>query len=96
MLKKLVVILAFLSLFSHAENISNVSLNQAVQQVDIIDVNSADVKTLAKLKGVGETKAKAIVSYREANGNFKSLDELLKVKGIGEKVLLDNKLNISI
>ena len=52
-----------------------------------IDINSADAKTLTAIKGLGEKKAEAIVEYREKNGKFKSADELLKVKGIGKKLL---------
>lgn len=49
-----------------------------------VDINKADAKELATLKGIGATKAAAIVEYREANGKFGSIDELTKVKGIGK------------
>jgi competence protein ComEA len=52
-----------------------------------IDLNSADVKTLASINGVGEKKAEAIIDYREKNGKFKTIDDVLKVKGIGNKLL---------
>lgn len=62
-----------------------------------VDINKADVATLSKeLKGVGAAKAKAIVDYRTKNGSFKSVDELLKVKGIGEKLLEQNRGNIQL
>jgi len=49
-----------------------------------VDVNSASAETLAEsLDGVGLSKARAIVAYREANGPFQHPDELVKVKGIG-------------
>jgi competence protein ComEA len=47
------------------------------------------------LDGVGAAKANAIVEYREKNGVFGSLDDLLKVKGIGEVILEQNKDRIS-
>ena len=57
-----------------------------------VDINSADAQTLAmELKGVGATKAKAIVSYREQNGPFKQVDDLLEVKGIGAGILEKNR-----
>lgn len=57
-----------------------------------VDLNSADALTLQReLAGVGEAKAKAIVSYRESNGPFASLDELLEVKGIGKAILDKNR-----
>ncbi len=62
-----------------------------------VDINSADAKTLAKeLDGVGESRARAIVEYREKHGRFKSADDLKKVKGIGDKVLRQNRDNIKL
>jgi competence protein ComEA len=52
-----------------------------------IDINTADAAALSEIKGLGEKKAAAIVEYRSANGKFKSVDELTKVKGIGDKLL---------
>lgn len=55
-------------------------------QVVTINLNTADEATLQReLSGVGAVKAKAIVAYREANGDFTSADELLEVKGIGDR-----------
>jgi competence protein ComEA len=60
-----------------------------------VDVNTADAKTLAReLQGIGMAKAEAIVSYREKNGPFKTADELAKVKGIGKKLVDQNKSNL--
>ncbi len=59
-----------------------------------VDVNTADAKTLAReLQGIGMAKAEAIVSYREKNGPFKSADDLVKVKGLGKKLIDQNKSN---
>lgn len=52
-----------------------------------IDVNTADASELKKLPNVGDATAKYILEYRAANGNFKSIDEMLKVKKIGPKTL---------
>lgn len=60
-----------------------------------VDINRADAATIAKeLDGIGPSRAQAIVQYREKNGPFKSADELRKVKGIGDKVLEQNRANI--
>jgi len=57
-----------------------------------VDLNGADAATLQKeLAGVGEAKAQAIVAYRETNGPFSSVDELLEVKGIGKAILDRNR-----
>ena len=57
-----------------------------------VNVNTADAKTLAReLQGVGMAKAEAIISYREKNGPFKSADDLVKVKGLGKKLVEQNK-----
>lgn len=57
-----------------------------------IDLNTADAVVLQKeLSGVGEAKANAIVAYREINGPFASIDELLEVKGIGKAILDRNR-----
>lgn len=62
-----------------------------------VDINTADAKTLAReLKGIGLSRAQAIVDYREKNGPFKSADDLAKVKGVGMKVVDENRSNIRI
>lgn len=52
-----------------------------------VDINTADKTLLTELPGIGPVTADAILAYRQENGNFKSLDELTKVKGIGDKTL---------
>jgi competence protein ComEA len=60
-----------------------------------VDVNTANASMIAKeLDGIGPAKAQAIVEYREKNGPFRTADDLLKVDGIGQKVLDQNRGNI--
>lgn len=60
-----------------------------------VDINRADAKTLAQnLKGVGDKKARAIIKYRQQHGRFKNINQLLNIKGIGKKILSDNRDNI--
>ncbi|MBD8491444.1 helix-hairpin-helix domain-containing protein [Pseudomonas syringae] len=67
------------------------------QSVDKTNINTADAESLQKnLSGIGANKAAAIVAYREANGNFTSVDELLEVKGIGKTLLDRNRDRISL
>jgi competence protein ComEA len=61
-----------------------------------VNVNTADAESLAaSLDGVGPSKAKAIIKYREKNGDFGSYDDLLNVVGIGEVTVERNKEKIS-
>jgi competence protein ComEA len=60
-----------------------------------VDVNTADAETIsAELKGVGLSKAKAIVEYRKKHGPFRSADDLSLVKGIGERTVELNRSDI--
>jgi competence protein ComEA len=62
-----------------------------------VDVNTADAETIsAELRGIGLSRAAAIVEYRKQNGPFRSVDDLLEVKGIGERTLEINENNIVI
>jgi competence protein ComEA len=49
-----------------------------------VNINTATQSELEAVRGVGPAKAQAIIQYREANGNFKQLDELDNVKGFGK------------
>lgn len=52
-----------------------------------IDINTAGMAELEMLKGVGPKTARAIIEFRDAQGGFTSADQLLAIKGIGEKTL---------
>jgi competence protein ComEA len=60
-----------------------------------VDINTADAETISRsLQGVGLSKARAIVEYRQKHGPFKSADDLSLVKGIGERTVELNRDNI--
>ncbi|TFH73831.1 ComEA family DNA-binding protein [Gammaproteobacteria bacterium LSUCC0112] len=60
-----------------------------------VNINSADAETLAlALDGVGMSKARDIIAYREENGEFKTVDDLQKVRGIGKATLERNRSRI--
>ena len=75
---------------------SSVSSSKVQVQVLRLDINQATAEQLATVKGLGQKKASAIVKYRETNGRFKSLDELVKVKGIGQKALVQLKPQLKV
>ena len=59
----------------------------AVPRAAPVDLNSAPPEALGSLPGIGPAKARAIVAYREANGPFASMEDLLEVPGIGPSIL---------
>lgn len=61
----------------------------AVRAFAAVDINTADAAELQTLKGIGKAKAAAIIEYREANGGFKTPEEIVKVKGISQKMYDD-------
>jgi competence protein ComEA len=63
---------------------------------DTININTADKETLMSvIKGVGDKKAEAIIIYREEHGDFKSVDELVNVKGIGQGTIDKHREQLS-
>ncbi|MFJ4144625.1 ComEA family DNA-binding protein [Pseudomonas sp. NPDC089734] len=78
------------------ESPGSLSMTQE-QKGDKVNINTADADRLQKeLAGIGKNKALAIVAYREANGGFTSVDELIEVKGIGKAILDKNREKLSI
>jgi competence protein ComEA len=62
-----------------------------------VNINTADAETLdAELVGIGPALAAAIVRDREANGTYKTAEELARVRGIGESVIANNRENIKV
>lgn len=68
-----------------------------VEQSTKVNLNTADAETLRRdLFGIGAAKAQAIIAYRESNGPFTAVDELLEVKGIGKALLEKNRDRLAI
>ncbi|ERJ13733.1 helix-hairpin-helix domain-containing protein [Haloplasma contractile] len=61
-----------------------------------VSINYSDLDALKTLNGIGDSKAKAIIRYREENGPFKKLEELLRVSGIGEATFNSIKDDITL
>ena len=68
---------------------------QAQDEGTPININTADEVELMMLKGIGEAKAKAIIEYREAQ-SFETIEDLMKVSGIGEKTFENIKDRITV
>ncbi len=68
----------------------------AMTKTATVDLNSASVSDLESLPGVGRRTAERIIEYRQKNGSFKKIEELMNVKGIGEKSFLQLKPLIAV
>ena len=61
------------------------SNNKSSQNNNLVNINTADKTILISLPSIGEKTAEKIIQYRETNGNFKSIDDIKNINGIGEK-----------
>ena len=69
---------------------------QAEQDDELVDLNRATEGELCTLPGIGQTRAQAIIAYREASGGFRSIDEIQNVSGIksGTYEKIKNKIKV--
>lgn len=63
----------------------NTSNSQGISN-NIVNINTATLEQLKTLNGIGDSKAKSIIEYREQSGGFKSIEDIKNVNGIGEKM----------
>ena len=61
-----------------------------------ININTATAQELATLKNVGPKTAERVIAYRQANGQFTSVEELANVKGIGDKTIEKNQDRLAV
>lgn len=61
-----------------------------------VNINTASIDELKNLTGIGDKKAKDIISYREKNGNFNTIEDIMKVSGIGESGFAQIKEDITV
>ena len=70
--------------------------NESSDKISLININSATLEQLKTLTGIGESKAKAIIEYRNQNGKFSDISEITKVSGISEAIFAKIKENITV
>src|SRR5436309_8131413 len=63
---------------------------------DIINLNTASAAQIATLPGIGPKTADLIIQYRQKNGGFKKVEEIMNVRGVGEKSFLKLKSRITV
>ena len=61
-----------------------------------MNLNTASEEELKTLSGIGDTRAKSIIAYREENGGFQAIEDLMKVEGIKEGVFEKVKDSITV
>ena len=69
---------------------------ETVASMQKVNINKADAKALTTLKGIGKDRAVKIIEYREKNGPFEKIEDIMKVKGIGKKIFEQNKNALSV
>ena len=69
---------------------------KASPAVGVVNINTASATDLEALPGIGAKTAARIVEYRQKNGPFKKIEELMNVRGVGEKNFLKLKPQISV
>ena len=62
----------------------------------LININTADIDTLIKLKGIGQARAQKIIDFRTENGYFVTKEDMLRIDGIGQKLFDDIKNDITV
>ena len=73
----------------------NDTITNSQNDNNLININTATKEMLLTIPGIGESKAKAIINYRETKGNFKSIEDIQNVDGIGSKLYEEIKIYIT-
>ena len=73
------------TVYRNITSVTSLSTDPSIQSSFKLDINTASVEELTYIPGIGEATAAQIVAHRKQHGHFKNLEDLLQVKGIGQK-----------
>ena len=73
----------------------NSEISNTEDSIKLVNINTANAEELMKVPGIGESKAKAIIDYRDKNGSFKTVEDIQNVTGIGSKLYEEIKVYIT-
>lgn len=76
--------------------VSENAVVQSAQEGGLVNINTASIAELTSVTGIGESRAQAIIDYREKNGGFRSVEEIKKVDGIKDGLFSKIKEYITI
>lgn len=92
-----VLVFVFSASLAFAQAASKADTGKSVEQVaGKVNINKATSEQLMEIKGIGESYAKRIVEYREKNGPFKKIEDIMQVQGIGTKIFESIKDKITL
>jgi competence protein ComEA len=92
----LVAALVFISLPLGAQRAAKPPVAATVVSTAVVNLNSATAAQIASLPGIGPKTADLVVQYRQKNGPFKKIEEIMNVRGIGEKSFLKIKDRLAV
>ena len=92
----LVALLAALAVPAAAQQAAAPQPASAAKAEAVVNLNTATAAELESLPGIGKSTAQRILEYRQKSGGFKKVEELMNVKGIGEKSFLKIKNRLTI
>ena len=92
----LVAALVFISSPLVAQRAAKPPVAATVVSTEVVNLNSATAAQIASLPGIGPKTADLVVQYRQKNGPFKKIEEIMNVRGIGEKSFLKIKDRLTV
>ena len=96
MISSLAVLGILLAVHLDAQSGRSSTATAAAKPLVVVNLNTAPASELATLPGIGERTAARIIEYRQKNGPFKKIEELMNVQGIGEKSFLKLKPQLTV